>query len=290
MSKMDLKLGKSTKEDYTAEKHFENNYKLWRKHRKELSEPFFMVPSEIRHYVSSIKSKAISLYLYYCYRANNNSGKSWASVERTAEDLGISTKSVNNWNNELESLGLITRISEGRSSKTTYLLPISDYYYFEKNVTPTKFIEFSEEQIDGEILCVLHLFQWTKGKQEENAEPYNVTCLIFQRSYEPDGTSNNKPKFLITKAVFFEEEEDKNIRINKNIGDFSDEQPAYVFETSQRLFPFSIPSFGIAVSNKINLKDTKKSKEVLDLVQQLAQGVKTDTIKDLPTAEIIESE
>ena len=65
MAKIDLKLGKSKEEEHTQVKHYENNYRLWREHRKNLKQPFFMVPSEILDYLSSINSRAINLYLYY---------------------------------------------------------------------------------------------------------------------------------------------------------------------------------------------------------------------------------
>ncbi|MDK1727318.1 helix-turn-helix domain-containing protein, partial [Dellaglioa algida] len=171
MAKLDLKLGQDFKEEYTNIKHNEDNYKFWREHRKNWNQTFFMVPSEILSYVSAIKSKAMSLYLYYSFRARNDTGKSWASVERAAEDLSISTKSVNNWNKELQMLGLIARVSENKSSKTTYLLPISDFYYFEKSVSPETYIEYSNNEIDGDLIGVFHLFQWRKKEGKEYTKP-----------------------------------------------------------------------------------------------------------------------
>lgn len=294
MVKIDLKLGRSTKEEYTEIKHTENNYKFWREHRKNWNQTFFMVPSEVLSYVSSIKSRAMSLYLYYSYRAGNNTGKSWASVERAAEELAISTKSVNNWNNELESLGLIARISEGRSSKTTYLLPVTDFFYFEKDTTPEKYISYSNKKIDGDLIGIFHLFQWRKKEANEYTKPYNVICLVFQRKYEADETSNNKKQFIVNKAVLFEEEEYKDIRINKTADEFSSSQ-GYKFKTKIKQYKELVPTIGIALTSGIDLKEIKKDSkvtikdnEVIDLIKQLVEGLSNDTLKDLPQAEIVE--
>lgn len=294
MVKIDLKLGRSTKEEYTEIKHTENNYKFWREHRKNWNQTFFMVPSEVLSYVSSIKSRAMSLYLYYSYRAGNNTGKSWASVERAAEELAISTKSVNNWNNELESLGLIARISEGRSSKTTYLLPVTDFFYFEKDTTPEKYISYSNKKIDGDLIGIFHLFQWRKKEANEYTKPYNVICLVFQRRYEADETSNNKKRFIVNKAVLFEEEEYKDIRINKSADEFSSSQ-AYKFETNIKQYKELVPTIGIALTSGIDLKEIKKDSkvtikdnEVIDLIKQLVEGLNNNTLKDLPQAEIVD--
>ena len=286
MAKIDLKLGKSKEEEHTQVKHYENNYRLWREHRKNLKQPFFMVPSEILDYLSSINSRAINLYLYYCYRANNNTGKSWPAVETAAKELNISTKSVNNWNNELEKLGLIARVSEGKSSKTTYLLPISDYCYFEENITPEKFLKFVEEEIDGKLISIFHLFQWRKEEADDYTTPYNITALVFQRNYEPDGTSNNKKKFVVTKAVLFEEDEYKNMRVNKTNEDFSSDHHGYLFNSTERSYAKETPIIGVAVTSRINLKEIKKTNEVIDLIQQLVLGFENDTLENLPKAEL----
>lgn len=282
---MTLNLSKSKEDEYTEVKHNENNYKYWREHRKDGKQPFLMVPSEILNYLKSIHTRAISLYLYYCSRAGNNTGKSWAAVETAAKELDISTKSVNNWNRELEELGLIARINEGKSSKTTYLLPISNYTYFEKNTDPATFIEKSHPKIDGELISVFHLFQWRKEDTEEFTKPYNVTALVFQRSYEID--DYEKRKFAITKAVFFEEEKYEKMSIDKKNEDFLKEE-AYQFDTEKRPYALEIETFGIAVSSKINLKETKKENEVVDLINQLVEGLENENIKDLPKAEVLE--
>lgn len=289
MTKLNLKLGKQKVGEYSKEGHYENNYKFWRQYRKNANEKFFMVPSEIIKYVSSIKSKAMNLYLYYSYRANNDSGKSWASVERAAEDLCISTKSVNNWNKELESLGLIARINEGKSSKTTYLLPITDYYYFEKNTTPENFIEFSDPVLDGDLMSIFHLFQWRKENSEEFTKPYNLTCLIFKRSYEPQEANNNN-KFMVIKAVIFEEKEFKKIRIDKTAKEFPSNQDAYLFESPKRSYAKDVETIGVAITTKINLKDEKNQTDVLDLIQQLVQGFDDGTLHELPKVEISEDD
>lgn len=287
LAKINLNLTQNQSEEYTVGKHYENNYKYWRNYRKVLSKPFFMVPTEIIDYASVITSRAMSLYLYYCYRANNETGKSWPSIELISDELDISPKSVHNWNKELESLGLISRVSEGKSSKTTYLLPISDYFYFENDITIETFLEKTDQKIDGNLTGIFHLFQWRKGTSEDYTEPYNVTCLVFKRSYIPDELNSNAKQFEIIKAVFFEEEKYKNIQIDKKAEDFSNDQPAYIFETEERLE--KVPTKGIAVTSMLNLKGSKRD-GIIDLIRQLTDGLLTETLETLPTTEIIKLE
>lgn len=286
MAKISLNLTKSDKEDYTKKQHYESSYGHWRNYRSDLDMPFMMVPVEILDYTSSIKSKALNLYIYYCRRANNKTGKSWPAIETTATDLDVSTKSVNNWNSELESLGLIARINEGHNSKTTYLLPISSYSYFEKKVSPIQFAEVSEEKIDGNLVAVFHLFQWRKeGQTDQYIVPYNVTCLVFQRRYSVNELNK---EFLITKAVLFEEEDNRADRVDKAPEDFSEDTVAYLFDTKKTGYPLEIPIKGIAVTSKINLKGAKKSNEVIDFIEQLTTALDEGTLENLPHAKIIE--
>lgn len=289
MALINLNLDKSREEKYTAQQHFGRNYEYWREYRQNLKQPFAMVPSEIVNYTSEIKTKALSLYLYYCYMANNKTGKSWAAIETIAAQMDVSTKSINNWNSQLEELGLIYRVSEGRNSKTTYVLPVSSFVHYEKVATPEQVIEYSKKEVDGELIGVFHLFQWRKEEgTDQYVVPYNVTCLAFQRRYLSKENPTDPKEFVITKAVLFEEEEYKEIKIDQANENFSETTNAYLFETEERHYAVGIPTHGVAVTSKINLKETKRTPEVIDFVQQLVSALQNETLDQLPIAEIVE--
>lgn len=288
LGKIALDLKKMDKENYTKKQHHESNYGNWRSFRSNLNKPFMMIPVEINGYASSVRSRALSLYMYYCYRAGNNTGSSWPAIETIAADLGVSPRSINNWNIELETLGLITRINEGRNSKTTYLLPISSYSYFENNISPEKILDLYNEKIDGKLVAIFHLFQWRKDKNKTvYNEPYNVTCIVFQRRHTPDETNNDKKEFVITKAIMFEEEEFKDKKLDKASEEFSEDNKVFIFETEARSYAINVEVDGIAVTNKINLKETKKSDEVIDFIEQLVEAKSEDLLKKIPTAELL---
>ena len=152
-----LKLGlEKTRKDKVNNK---NSYEQWREFRKDTKENYIMIPTELK-IICHIFILKLLIYIYIIFRARNNTGISWPSVDRVAKDLDVSARSINYWNDELENLGLIARISENRASKLTYLLPISNFYYLEKKESLQSLLENSNKKIDGEVICVLNFFQW----------------------------------------------------------------------------------------------------------------------------------
>lgn len=107
--------------------NYSSLYSSWLNYVKTEKTGYFSVSNGITSYLPLIKSPAINLYLYYCYRADNDKGDSFASIERIADDLGVSKKTINNWNSTLLDLGLILRIDKAYKSTTTQLLPVSDF-------------------------------------------------------------------------------------------------------------------------------------------------------------------
>lgn len=300
LKKTDLKFG-TNKKEYTKLDHYENNYKYWRNYRMDVNEGFIMVPKNIMYYLGSIRSKAVNLYLYYCYRANTETGKSWAAIDTMARELETSTKSITNWNNELESLGLIKRVAGNKSSKTTYLLPISDYYYFEKNLSLKDFLKISNLEIDGELISIFHLYQWRKNHENKKYEiPYHVIALNFKRTYTLDETKANAEPFEVNKTVLFEIEEDKIL--NKTSSDINQKSPLYKFDSQifkdldeqtykkyENITNFrEIPKVGIAVTAGINLQ-AGDPKENIDYFKELIQGVQNKEHNNLPIAELLEN-
>lgn len=275
MVKINLGLNKNVENN--SQNHLENTYKHWREFRKGAKENYFIVPKELNEYLYHIHTRAINLYLYYCFRADNETGKSFPSVERAALDLKVSTRSINNWNDELERIGLITRISEGRSSKTTYLLPISNHYYYEKVLTPEEYIQNSSEEVDGKLKSVFHFNQWRKESKDSKDFniPYNVTCLVYEKINKIEDVT-----FKIMKAILFTEKEYNEFKINKEAKDFSND--VYKFETPINEKRFEVPIIGLAVTTSLNLKE-RNNMEVLEFIKDL-----NDSLEQLDLLDSIE--
>ena len=88
---------------------------------------FAKVDSNFAVFLPYLKDGAIKLYLYYAFAANNGTGESWHSIETISEKLAATDRSIGNWNNQLEDLGLIYRTSIGKKSKTTFVLPLTGF-------------------------------------------------------------------------------------------------------------------------------------------------------------------
>lgn len=285
MVEINLNLGRkipeSTSERLGAE------YKGWRDFRKESRDSFFIIPTELTKYLPVIDTRAINLYLYYCFRANNETGLSWPSVDRAAEDLKVSARSINNWNAELEQLGLILRINEKKSSKTTYLLPISDYYYIEKNLMPEEYMEKSDYEIDGFLKYVFHFNQWQKKDPKSNSynEPFNTIALVYERSYKKHNL-NDVTNFIVTKTILFENIKDnlKTVKVDTKATDFTED--VYKFDSQISRNDFSVPVKSLAIDTKINLQK-ENSKSLVELINKLTDSF--NDLDNLPSVHLEES-
>lgn len=189
-------------------KKITENYEQWREFSKGSKENFYILPSGIKKYLSYFDGKALNLYLYYCLHSKNDTGESWHSTKKCAESLNVTERSINNWNTTLEQIGLIKRTSADKLSKSTFLLPISDFIVFEQRLTVEEFLKDylkSDYQKDlvGELVAIFNLYQWRKNKESnEYTEKYNVICLIFERNHlEP----KSNVTFRVRKFVLISE-------------------------------------------------------------------------------------
>lgn len=108
---------------------------------------FAKVDSNITAFLPYLKDGAVKLYLYYAAAANNDTGESWHSIDTISKKLGATERSVGNWNNQLEELGLIFRTSTGKKSKATFVLPLTGFA-----------VKLNLQQIE-QVLDELNLFE-----------------------------------------------------------------------------------------------------------------------------------
>lgn len=263
-----------------------SNYSKWMNYREKHKEGFFMVPNSLfdNKYIQAINNNSISLYLYYGYRSKNKTGESWPSIERIAEDLQVSEKSVNTWNNTLEDIGLIYRNAEGKSSKITYLLPTSDYLYKENILTVEEVINNNRNPIDGKIICILHLFQWRKenASSTDYTKPYNLICIASRRKHNRVITITVDKYVLIDKNV-------PNLKISITADEFENED-IYAFD-----FPENYPKiegiryFGLAIKKEINLKELEKDNKVMYTLSELIKHVEINGEESFKTDNKVEA-
>lgn len=248
-----------------------NGYELWRDYRKDTKKNYIMVPTEIMNYLPHIHTQAINLYLYYFFRAKNNTGISWPSVEKTATDLSVSNRSVNYWNDELENLGLIARINKNKSSKQTYLLPISNFYYLEKEETVASFLEKSNKKLDGELTNIFHFFQWRQDKDTKKyTEKLNMIYLVFKRtSVSKDGIKVNDVFKIV--GIEPDDKDIKNLSIDVEPNEFKHD--VYKINDCSLQLSSEIQPTSLAISTKLNLLSTteKSMKEILKLLEALIE-------------------
>lgn len=196
-----------------------HSFEDWREFNKESQKNFAIIPNDIVSYLSEFDNKALSLYLYYCLHARNNTGESWHSTNKCASELGVTVRSINNWNNVLEKMGLIFREPNNQSSTSTFLLPISNYISVFQNTKLDEYLKkYNEDNLqrkfEGDLKAVINVFQYRKNYDtKEFTEPYNVWLLIFEREHHTDSKT-----FVVNKYVVLE-----NTEIEGHLNIYSEE-------------------------------------------------------------------
>lgn len=119
-------------------------YNYWLQQQKASKTGYFLLSNNIQEYLPMLKTPALNLYIFYAIHAKNEYGSSYYSNERIAKELGVSQKTISNWNRLLQDIGLITRKAQQNSSSITYLLPTSDFT-----------IKSNDQEKIGEIINLL---------------------------------------------------------------------------------------------------------------------------------------
>lgn len=136
---IDLKLSQNNKS-----MNITQLYNYWLQQQKASKTGYFLLSNNIQEYLPMLKTPALNLYIFYAIHAKNEYGSSYYSNERIAKELGVSQKTISNWNRLLQDIGLITRKAQQNSSSITYLLPTSDFT-----------IKSNDQEKIGEIINLL---------------------------------------------------------------------------------------------------------------------------------------
>lgn len=265
----------------TKTKEYGDSYGQWRKYNKDAQNTFHILPSGIKKYLPYFDGKAMNLYLFYCLHSRNETGESWYSTKRCAEELGVTVRSINNWNTILEDIGLIVRAANNHTSKSTFLLPLSNYVVKEDETAVADFVKNYQEDTykrstDGELVSVINLFQWRKNSETKAYdEPYNVLCLAFERTHYYESADK---EFKVLKFVLIGENVmDQSINFKSNefvesvymINDGEDIKR--IFREGNVTLNSDVIYANMAVTSNINLKTPWKP-EVLELLEEIYEN------------------
>lgn len=145
---------------------------------------FAKLDSNFNAFLPYLKDGAVKLYLHYVLAANNENGDSWHSIDTISKKLDTTDRSVGNWNNELEDLGLIYRASSGKRSKTTYVLPLTGFanQMSVKKVTQvfTELNLFDSNELTR-VFGKFHSLTKLHMRTDEKEGFYEVTCACLEK-------------------------------------------------------------------------------------------------------------
>lgn len=270
---------------FTEDNIYEKQYKNWKSNmdKEKLNGKFFILYKDFEMHLKDISSGALKLFLYYGFHAKNDTGLSYHSIERCSQYFGVSEKTINNWNKELLSRGLIYRKSKGsKLNKNTYLLPFSMNLMTIQNSEIESLInnEVFEEAF-GKAIKAFHLFQFRRSSDSKEFNiPYNTIVVVYEKIYMPISSSYNKtpkPIHHLTAMEFkLKDTIYKDIKINNtNLND-----SIHLFETpidfKEYIPNINVDVQGIFVKANINI-DTSFKENLKNMHWLISELIDEDT-------------
>lgn len=237
---------------------------------------FAKVDNNLAAFLPYLKDGAIKLYLHYALVANSETGESWHSIDTISKKLGATERSISNWNNQLEELGLIYRTSTGKKSKATFVLPLTGFA-----------VKMSIQQID-QVLSELSLYgvsAYTKvfGRVQSVTKLYvkgdvegsvnEVLCVHLQKVTTVNSIEINRVDTFIYNISTTANED-----LSKKLWEFEDEAEVAIINAEKEIMlgkktPTPLNCFFINDSFKID--DTA----IYEIMSQLIDDV---DVSDLP--------
>ena len=84
-------------------------YKKWKDRKIKNKDGFFPIWNEFKRFLPVLSGGALRLYIFLGLVSKNDTGESWYSISRLAEELNCSERSIHEWAKELRDWGLIKR-------------------------------------------------------------------------------------------------------------------------------------------------------------------------------------
>lgn len=187
-------------------------YSVW-KDTKKKTDGYVMLANELEEYLKDLKKPSLNLYMFYAIHADNNNGESFYSLEQISRILKVSVKTVSNWNKELEEVGLIKRKQQYNRSARTFLLPLSDFVFFDKRQDKTdKFIL----DITNEGYIYEDKYEVRNSREIFTVEKYTKSYITVRRTIYI-----LQKKEEVTEELLWDYDEDYWYDVNDSFGLYS---------------------------------------------------------------------
>lgn len=231
---------------------------------------FAKVDSNFVSFLPYLKDGAVKLYLYYAAAANNESGESWHSIDTISKKLSATERSISNWNNQLESMGLIFRTGTGKRSKATFVLPLTGFAVkmsanqMEQALSELNLYTANEHtRVFGKVQSAIKLYM----KNETTNEINEVLCIHLKRVNSVENTELN-----IVDTFIYDVSGMTNKELEKKLSAFDGEEKVAVINGDEKITIGKktiqpLRSFFITEPSKID------DATVYDILRQLTDDV-----------------
>ncbi|MGE7828983.1 helix-turn-helix domain-containing protein [Paenibacillus sp. NPDC093718] len=114
---------KSTSEKNNYFKELRDSYAEWKDQVFKMNKPFFPIHSDFQDlFLKDISGPALKLYVFLGLNSRYHTGESWFSSKEISDFFRKDQRTVQNWFQELEDLGLISREQKGFKMKANSFL------------------------------------------------------------------------------------------------------------------------------------------------------------------------
>lgn len=237
-------------------------YHTWKQQNIDQKFGFAAIDSKFydNNYLADLESGPLKLYLFFCFKANNDNGTSWHSIQAMANYFDTQTRTINNWIKVLVEKDLIYRDKTEKRSHTTYLLPFSTTIMEHKlKVKKDKTLEEAfdlliqtvqdQERVFGKIFKVHHIFQWKKDKSDHYANLQYLLIITKRNNGVLIGHMYNIRRYC------------SDLTINTlNLHEHSYFESNLSFQ-NERLI-------GVALKNKVSLDTNSGKKNLLMMIEE----------------------
>lgn len=163
---------------------------------------FAKLDNNFVHYLPYLKDGAVKLYLHYAMAANNDTGESWYGIQTSGNKIGVTERSISNWNNELEDMGLIYRMSTGKKSKSTFLLPLTGFAKKVNSKNINQILKTFDLFNSNEYTRVFGHFKnltklYIKITKEEKTSILEIQCIYLEKINRRNETEIPPIKFFL---------------------------------------------------------------------------------------------
>ena len=246
------------------EEPIEKLYNIWKKNKLDTGN-YAVVSNSLKEYLKFIRTPALNLYMMYVIAADNNTGESFYSIDKLSKELGVSNKTIDNWNNILIDLGLIVRKQTFNSSARTFLLPMSDMIFLSKEEDT---FNMYKDLIESENFRETSLIKLVE--LDKNQEHTVYSCFQYTRKYTHEYARTNKRTKAEIERNYFIIKKDSSLKEKKNYDNFSGSKD---WAIENNVFTIFFNKGEISVGN--NEKEEKKNLDKL-----LLQLTSVDAIRE----------